>query len=90
MLLCIEVPSPHSSNTRSRQNHKAELLRMLDLIGSHPSVVIWSLYNEDWGAPAISTNIETRDYVMKMYHYMHREHPQFLVVGNDGWQHISC
>jgi hypothetical protein len=24
-----------------------------------------------------------------MYHYMHINHPQFLVVDNDGWQHIS-
>lgn len=89
MLLWVEVPSPHSSNTRSRQNHKAELFRMLSLIGTHPSVVIWSLYNEDWGAQDIATNPETRQYVMDMYHYMQLAYPQFLVVDNDGWQHVS-
>jgi beta-galactosidase/beta-glucuronidase len=89
MLLWVEVPSPHSSNQQSRDNHKAELLRMLDLIGTHPSVVIWSLYNEDWGAQDIATNPETRAYIMGMYHYMQIAHPQFLVVDNDGWQHIS-
>lgn len=89
MLLWIEVPSPHRSNPRSRENHKAELLRMLDLIGTHPSVVIWSLYNEDWGAQDIATNPETRNYIMGMYHYMMIAYPQFLVVDNDGWQHIS-
>lgn len=89
MLLWVEVPSPHSSNEKSRQNHKAELLRMLDLIGTHPSVVIWSLYNEDWGAQDIATNAETRSYIMGMYHYMQIAYPQFLVVDNDGWQHIS-
>ncbi len=89
MLLWVEVPSPHISNTRSRQNHKAELFRMLALIGTHPSVVIWSLYNEDWGAQDIATNPETRQYVMDMYHYMQLAYPQFLVVDNDGWQHVS-
>ena len=89
MLLWVEVPSPHSSNRKSRKNHKEELLRMLDLIGTHPSVVIWSLYNEDWGAQDIATNPQTRAYIMQMYHYMQLAYPQFLVVDNDGWQHIS-
>ena len=40
LLLWVEVPSPHRSSLKSRENHRAELLRMLDLIGSHPSVVI--------------------------------------------------
>jgi hypothetical protein len=62
---------------------------MLALIGSHPSVVIWSLFNEDWGVQDIATNMETRQYIMDMYHYMQLAHPQFLVVDNDGWQHIS-
>lgn len=89
LLLWVEVPSPHSSNQRSRSLHREELMRMLALIETHPSVVIWSLYNEDWGAQDIATNPDTRDYIMDMYHYMHIAHPQFLVVDNDGWQHIS-
>jgi beta-galactosidase/beta-glucuronidase len=89
MLLWVEVPSPHRSSPESRSNHRDELLRMLSLIETHPSVVIWSLYNEDWGVQDIATNPETRQYVMDMYHYMQIAHPQFLVVDNDGWQHIS-
>lgn len=89
MLLWVEVPSPHRSSQKSREAHKEELLRMLALIGTHPSVVIWSLYNEDWGAQDISTNAETRQYIMNMYHYMQIAYPQFLVVDNDGWHHVS-
>lgn len=89
MLLWVEVPSPHSSNHKSRINHREELLRMLALIGTHPSVVIWSLYNEDWGAQDIATSEETRKYIMDTYHYMQLAYPQFLVIDNDGWQHIS-
>lgn len=89
LLLWVEVPSPHSSNQQSRANHFAELKRMLDLIETHPSVIIWSLYNEDWGAQDIATNEDTRKYIVDTYHYMMIHHPQFLVVDNDGWQHIS-
>jgi hypothetical protein len=89
LLLWVEVPSPHSSTPLSRHNHRIELMRMLALIETNPSVVIWSLYNESWGALDIATNQETQDYIIEMYHYMHIHHPQFLVVDNDGWQHVS-
>jgi beta-galactosidase/beta-glucuronidase len=89
MLLWVEVPSPHSSSQRSRDNHWAEMMRMLVHIGSHPSVVIWSLYNEDWGAQDIATNPETRQYVARAYDYLRLNHPQLLVVDNDGWNHVS-
>ncbi|GAB3903089.1 hypothetical protein GCM10028803_30910 [Larkinella knui] len=89
LLLWVEVPSPHVSTALSRKNHQAELMRMVALIGTHPSVVIWSLYNEDWGAQDIATNPDTRKYIMDMYHFMQLAYPQFLVVDNDGWQHIS-
>ncbi|WP_159471534.1 glycoside hydrolase family 2 protein [Dyadobacter sp. 3J3] len=89
VLLWVEVPSPHQSSKKSRINHQNELLRMLALIGTHPSIIIWSLYNEDWGAQDIATNPETRQYIIDTYHYMQLAYPQFLVVDNDGWQHIS-
>jgi beta-galactosidase/beta-glucuronidase len=89
VLLWVEVPSPHQSTEKSRANHKDELMRMLALIATHPSVIIWSLYNEDWGAQDIATNLQTREYIMAMYHFMQIVYPQFLVVDNDGWRHIS-
>ncbi|MGC1240344.1 MAG: sugar-binding domain-containing protein [Chryseosolibacter sp.] len=89
LLLWVEIPSPHSSSKQSRQNHREELLRMLALIGTNPSIVIWSLYNEDWGAQDIATNAETRQYIVDTYHFMKIYHPQFLVVDNDGWRHVS-
>jgi beta-galactosidase/beta-glucuronidase len=89
LMLWVEVPSPHSSSQQSRKNHREELLRMLSLIETNPSIVLWSLYNEDWGAQDISTNNETRQYIIDTYHFMKIFHPQFLVVDNDGWRHIS-
>ena len=89
MLLWVEVPSPHRSTAKSRENHRAELLRMLALIATHPSVIIWSLYNEDWGIQDVATSTDTRQYIIDTYNYLQINYPQFLVVDNDGWQHIS-
>ena len=89
MLVWVEVPSPHQSTPRSREKHWNELQRMLRHIASHPSVVLVSLYNEDWGAQDIATNPETRKYIAKTYAYLRLNHPQFLIIGNDGWQNVS-
>lgn len=89
MLVWVEVPSPHRSSPSSRSKHWAELQRMRVHIASHPSVVILSLYNEDWGAQDIATNPETRAYIAQTYAYLCRHYPQFLIVDNDGWQHVS-
>jgi hypothetical protein len=90
LLLWVEVPSPHSSTNQSRKNHWEELQRMLALIETNPSIIMWSLYNEDWGIQDIVMNPKTRQYIIDTYHYMAIHHPQFLVVDNDGWHHISC
>jgi len=89
LMLWVEIPSPHSSNQTSRDNHWAELQRMLVFIASHPSIVILSLYNEDWGAEDIMTNVETRRYISNTFDYLRLNYPQLLVVDNDGWNHVS-
>jgi hypothetical protein len=89
LMLWVEVPSPHSSTQTSRDNHWAELQRMLVFIASHPSIVILSLYNEDWGAEDIQTNPETRRYISETFDYMRLNYPQLLIVDNDGWNHVS-
>ena len=89
LLVWVEVPSPHSSSERSRTNHRAELLRMLPWVSSHPAIVIWSLYNEDWGAEDIAESHATRAYIARAYHELRRRHPDVLIVDNDGWNHVS-
>ncbi len=89
LMLWVEVPSPHSSSQTSRDNHWAELQRMLVFIASHPSIVILSLYNEDWGAEDIQTNAETRKYISETFDYLRLNYPQLLIVDNDGWNHVS-
>ena len=89
LLLWVEVPSPHQSSQRSRAHHRDELRRLLQLVGTHPSIVICSLYNEDWGAQDIATNAETRRYIAETFAAMRLDHPQLLTVDNDGWRHVS-
>jgi hypothetical protein len=52
-------------------------------------VVMVSLYNESWGAQDIATTPETREYVVRTRAHLRQQYPQFLVVDNDGWEHVS-
>ena len=89
MLLWVEVPSPHTSSERSRENHWAEVRRMGKVIGAHPSVVIWSMYNEDWGIQDIATNPAAQAYIARCHDHLKLSYPQLLMVDNDGWRHVS-
>jgi beta-galactosidase/beta-glucuronidase len=89
LMLWVEIPSPHSSTQMSRNNHWAELQRMLVFIASHPSIMILSLYNEDWGVEDITTSSRTRRYISDTFDYLRLNYPQLLVVDNDGWNHVS-
>jgi hypothetical protein len=62
---------------------------MLAIIGSHPSIVCLSLYNEDWGAEDIANNVETRNYIARTRDFINLNYSQLLVVDNDGWHHVS-
>jgi beta-galactosidase/beta-glucuronidase len=89
LLVWVEVPSPHQSSPRSRAKHWAELHRLLRHVAAHASVVMLSLYNESWGVQDIAANPETRAYVASTGAYVRQHYPQLLVIGNDGWQHVS-
>jgi beta-galactosidase/beta-glucuronidase len=81
LMLWVEIPSPHSSSQISRDNHWAELQRMLVFIASHPSIVILSLYNEDWGAEDIATNVETRKIYFQHFRLFAAELPANISCG---------
>ncbi len=48
-----------------------------------------SLYNESWGAEDIATSEETRSYIRRVRAFLRSNHPQLLVIDNDGWEHVS-
>ena len=62
---------------------------MLIHVASQPSVVMLSLYNESWGAEDIATSEETRSYIRRVRAFLRSNHPQLLVIDNDGWEHVS-
>jgi hypothetical protein len=49
LLVWQDMPSANNATVEGRRDFENELLRMVDGLGNHPSIVMWVLFNEGWG-----------------------------------------
>ena len=49
LLVWQDMPSGNNATVDGRRDFESELLRMVDGLENHPSIVVWVLFNEGWG-----------------------------------------
>src|SRR6266478_6508139 len=49
LLVWQDMPSGNNASVEGRRNFETELLRMIQDLENHPSIVVWVLFNEGWG-----------------------------------------
>ncbi len=49
LLVWQDMPSANNATVDGRRDFEKELLRMVQGLGNHPSIVTWVLFNEGWG-----------------------------------------
>jgi len=49
LLVWQDMPSGNNATVDGRRNFETELLRMVENLENHPSLVVWVLFNEGWG-----------------------------------------
>ena len=49
LLVWQDMPSGNNATEDGRRDFENELLRMVDGLENHPSIVVWILFNEGWG-----------------------------------------
>ena len=99
LLIWAEVPSwrtfvakgevhPHQLSLHQdvRARVKATLEDMVRRDFNHPSLVIWSIVNEDWGT-SLPLSADDRAWVAEMYRYCKQLDPTRLVVDNSPCPH---
>ena len=81
VLLWCELPNWSQFTSRAAALGRATLKTMVETMGHHPSVVIWTIINEDWG---IRMNDEPRDrsWLLQTYDWLKALDPTRLVVDN--------
>jgi hypothetical protein len=81
MLLWCELPNWSKLTGTSMRRGRETLEAMVDCMGNHPSIVIWTIINEDWGT---QLRYEARDrlWLREMYDWLKELDPTRLAVDN--------
>ncbi|MFN8419958.1 MAG: glycoside hydrolase family 2 TIM barrel-domain containing protein [Anaerolineae bacterium] len=88
LLMWCDTPSPTTFNEPARNNLMRELKGMIDRDYNHPSIVIWSPYNESWGLE-FRSDTAIQEWMVTSYDQIKAWDPTRLVVDNSGWRHVK-
>ena len=81
MLIWTELPNGGVATERSRARKEALLKGIVDRDGHHPSIIIWTIINENWGVDLVH-NAEHRAWLKRTYLWLKSYDPSRLVVDN--------
>ncbi|WP_121740841.1 glycoside hydrolase family 2 protein [Natronorubrum halophilum] len=98
LLVWEEPANPTVHTDRSRRAVFEQLEGMIERDYNRPSVVVWSIYNEEWGiGNPQGLDVETslwddeakQDYLADCYETARELDPTRLVCDNSGWAHVA-
>ncbi|MBJ6985907.1 glycoside hydrolase family 2 TIM barrel-domain containing protein [Devosia sp. MC521] len=81
LLVWTEVPNVAIFTTDSARRMRETMEGILQRDRNHPSIIAWTLINEDWGTRLVE-NAEHRQWLKDSYEWLKAEDPTRLVVDN--------
>ncbi|MBU4335336.1 MAG: glycoside hydrolase family 2 [Actinobacteria bacterium] len=89
MLVWAEPPGPSRFSPEAAAAFEAQLAPMVERDGNHPSIIIWGLYNEEWGLDwDIPGSPERATAAAHAYDVLRSLDASRLIVENSGWAHV--
>lgn len=89
MLVWAEPPCPSRFSSAAAEAFEAQLAPMVERDGNHPSIVVWGLYNEEWGLDwDIPGSPERAAAAVHAYDVMKGIDATRPIVENSGWAHV--
>lgn len=90
MLVWAEPASTGRFSTAAAAAFTAQIEPMVARDGNHPSIVVWGLYNEEWGLDwALPEDPAKQEVVRNDYRALKALDPTRPVVDNSGWTHLE-
>ncbi|MFC4550024.1 MULTISPECIES: glycoside hydrolase family 2 protein [Halorussus] len=95
ILVWEEPANPSVDTERSRTELREQFVGLVERDYNAPSVVVWSLYNEEWGLgghedeESLWTDAEKQSYLADFYEEASELDPTRLVCDNSGWAHVA-
>lgn len=81
ILIWTEIPNWVLLTTQASYRAKETFGRMVQRDWNHPSIIAWTLVNEDWGTD-LTRNPEHRRWLAEFYHEAKKLDPHRLIVDN--------
>lgn len=81
LLIWTELPNAGRLTEAARARLRATMQGIVERDGNHPSIVIWTIINENWGTDLVHDR-EHRDWVNATYRRLKELDPTRLVVDN--------
>lgn len=81
LLVWTEVPNVANFTSQSARRMRETMEGILRRDRNHPSIIAWTLINEDWGT-RLMENAEHRQWLKDSYDWLKAEDPTRLVVDN--------
>ncbi|WP_243228802.1 glycoside hydrolase family 2 protein [Microbacterium sp. CIAB417] len=90
MLVWAEPACPSRFSAAAAEAFEAQLPAMVERDGNHPSIVIWGLYNEEWGLDwDIPGSAARAEAAMRAYDLLRTLDDTRPIVENSGWAHVK-
>ncbi|GAA2131060.1 glycoside hydrolase family 2 protein [Glycomyces algeriensis] len=89
MLVWAEPACPSRFSPEAAAAFEAQLPAMVERDGNHPSIVIWGLYNEEWGLDwDIPGSPARAEAAVRAYELLRGLDATRPIVENSGWSHV--
>ena len=98
ILVWEEPANPTVHTERSKHEVREQIRELIDRDYNRPSVIIWSLYNEEWGIgnpqgldeeTSLWEDEWKQEYLADLYEEAKSWDPTRLVCDNSGWAHVA-
>jgi hypothetical protein len=90
MLVWAEPASTGVFTPAAVARFEAQIEPMVRRDGGHPSIVVWGLYNEEWGLDwDVAADPEKQKAVRRAYELLKALDPSRPVVDDSGWSHVA-
>lgn len=87
MLVWSEMAASYEFNDNAIEKFTREWMEIVNQNYNHPSIIVWTPFNESWGISQIKTNKQQQQLTEGIYHLTKSLDPMRPVIVNDGWEH---
>lgn len=89
MLVWSEAPAAYEYSDEAVEKFTKEWLQIVKQNYNHPSIIVWTPFNESWGVPWVKTDKRQQAFTESMYYLTKSVDSMRPIISNDGWEHTT-